>query len=137
MSKLPIIVGSLEPVFPSTVQTVFPMDAEDRHLGVEGYEGSHQYLMIDCLGFVDRETRYAESNQTIQFVEKLESGETIPGIQSEQLLIALIDRHKKLNTKFPSREGALAITKMEEALSWLERRVKERMYRGVMEELKK
>jgi hypothetical protein len=61
----------------------------------------------------------------------------VAGLQSEQLLIALIDRHKKLNERFPSREGALAITKMEEALQWLEARVRERTERGVMGDLKK
>lgn len=75
--------------------------------------------------------------QSVQFVQKNEDGSMTPGLQSEQLLIALIDRHKKLNNRYPSHEGELAITKMEEALHWLEARVKERTNRGVMGELKK
>ncbi|WP_456867606.1 hypothetical protein [Galbibacter sp. BG1] len=70
-------------------------------------------------------------------MKKLDDGTMVPGLQSEQLLIALIDRHKKLNARFPSREGSLMITKLEEALHWSEARVKERTQRGVMGDLKK
>lgn len=38
---------------------------------------------------------------------------------------------KSLNGKFPCRENALAITKIEEALMWLEKRKKDRVERGV------
>lgn len=36
-----------------------------------------------------------------------------------------------LNTKFPCRENSLAITKLDEALMWLEQRTKNRVKRGV------
>lgn len=100
------------------------------------YGGAHEYTFKNSLGHVDGKAVYEDTYQTIHFVKKEESG-MVSGVQSEQLLIALIDRHKKLNAKFPSREGALAITKMEESLMWLERRVKERVERGVMGQLKK
>ena len=100
------------------------------------YGGAHYYEFKNCKGFNNGTTEYTENYQTVQFIKKDDNGEITEGLQSEQLLIALIDRHKKLNTRFPSREGALAITKMEEALHWLESRVKERLIREVMGELK-
>lgn len=117
-------------VYPSTQKTIGV--SED-----DTYGGAHLYIFMNSLGHQNGEPKYEVSTQTIQFVKKEEDGTMLPGLQSEQLLIALIDRHKKLNDKFPSREGALAITKMEEALHWLQARVEERIERGVMGDLKK
>lgn len=118
--------------------TVYP--SSDKTISVqedENYGGAHLYEIQNCVGFNNGKTEYVESTQSIQFVQKNDDGSMIPGLQSEQLLLALIDRHKKLNARFPSREGALAITKMEEAVHWMQARVKERMDRNVMGELKK
>lgn len=120
-------------VFPSEERTI---KVDDQLDGPE-YGGAHRYQFQNSLGFNDGHADYDDSYQSINFVMKRNDGTVQPGLQSEQLLIALIDRHKKLNEKFPSREGALAITKMEEALQWLESRVKERMSRDVMGDLKK
>ena len=38
---------------------------------------------------------------------------------------------QELNNKFPCRENAMAITKLDEALMWLEARTKNRITRGV------
>ena len=117
-------------VYPSSETTVFVEDDED-------YGGAHSYHFVNSLGHSDGKPVYVEGEPTvsIHFVKKEESG-MVAGLQSEQLLIALIDRHNKLNAKFPSIDGALAITKMQEALHWLQARVKERLDRGVMGELK-
>lgn len=53
------------------------------------------------------------------------------GWQNEELLVILIDRMKFLHVQFPCRENALAITKLEEALMWLEKRTADRKARGV------
>jgi hypothetical protein len=58
-----------------------------------------------------------------------ESG--INGIQNEQVIAALVNRLQVLNTKFPCRENSLAITKLEEAMFWLEKRTADRERRGV------
>ncbi len=58
-----------------------------------------------------------------------ESG--VNGMTNEALLAILIHRTKYLNDQFPCRENALAITKMEEALMWFEKRTADRMKRGV------
>ena len=55
----------------------------------------------------------------------------VNGPTNEALLAILIHRTKFLNGKFPCRENSLAITKMEEALMWLEKRTAERQARGV------
>jgi hypothetical protein len=120
-------------VFPSTEKTIRVDDQLD---GPE-YGGAHSYNFQNSEGFKDGKTIYVDSYQNLDFVMKRDDGSFQPGLQSEQVLIALIDRHKKLNEKFPSREGALAITKMEEALHWLQARVQERIDRGVMGDLKK
>lgn len=117
-------------VFPSDELTISVREDDT-------YGGAHYYEFVNCLGFNNGKTEYVETKQSIQFIKKEEDGSMTAGVQSEQLLICLIDRHKKLNEKFASREGALAITKMEEALHWLEARVKERVNRGVMGDLKK
>lgn len=117
-------------VFPSEVRSVAVAPDAD-------YGGAHRYQFQESLGFNKGGAEYADSFQEIHFVQKNLDGSMTPGLQSEQLLIALIDRHKKLNAKFPSREGSLAITKMEEALQWLRARVEERINRGVMGDLKK
>jgi hypothetical protein len=83
--------------------------------------------------------------QVIQFIEKApipgdinnpNCGPTIlgtvnDGTTNEEVLAMLIDRCQNLHAKFPSRETALAITKMEEALMWLEKRTSDRIKRGV------
>ena len=55
----------------------------------------------------------------------------VNGPQCEALIAILIHRLKVLNTTFPSRETALAITKLEEALHWLDHRTADRQARGV------
>lgn len=55
----------------------------------------------------------------------------VNGVTNENLLAILIDRTQKLNAKFPCRENSLAITKMEEALMWFEKRTANRKARGV------
>ena len=126
----PETTGVLRPVYPSTeISAVVKVDDE--------YGGAHEYQFKNSKGFNNGVAEYDDSFQRINFVKKESDGSMTPGIQSEQLLIALIDRHKKLNNQFSSREGALAITKMEEALQWLQARVQERIERGVMGELKK
>lgn len=131
-------------VFPSNEKTIWCHNDED------GYGGAHLYEIRNCLGFKDGQTEYCawdgekewvgtvkQPSQIIRFVQKHDNGDVTPGIQNEQLLIILIDRIKKLNTQFPSRENSLVITKLEEVLHWLQHRVMDRMQRGVMGEHKK
>jgi len=76
-------------------------------------------------------------SQTITFVreDKTDNGKVIPrvdGILHEQLLAMMITDLQYKSSLVPSRETALAITKLQEALFWLEERVRERETRGVL-----
>ena len=55
----------------------------------------------------------------------------VNGCQVDTLISTAKTIIHKLNKKFPCRENSLAITKLEEALMWLEARTKERESRGV------
>jgi hypothetical protein len=83
-----------------------------------------------------------ESSQEIQFIEK----ENVPdpkvpyshtlttihdGTTNEEVLRVLINRLNFLGMKLPSRENAIATTRLEEALMWLEKRTRDRVQRNV------
>lgn len=70
-------------------------------------------------------------NQTITFYKLNEDGTFEHGTTLEEMLRVSIERLKELNERFSCRENALAITKMQEALMWLNQRTKERKARGV------
>lgn len=56
----------------------------------------------------------------------------INGVTQEILLAVVIDRLRSFQAgPFSSRENALALTKCEEALHWLQQRTLDRMRRGV------
>jgi hypothetical protein len=77
--------------------------------------------------------------QTLQFIEKIpkfgsmtnELTTVNDGTTNEEVLRMLIDRMQYLQNKFPCRENALVITKLEESLMWLEKRTADRKNRGV------
>lgn len=76
--------------------------------------------------------------QIIQFIEKkpIAEGSTelktvSDGTTNEELIAVLIDRLGFLQSKFPCKENACAITKLEEGLMWLNKRTADRMKRNV------
>ena len=78
--------------------------------------------------------------QTLQFIEKHpdpedSTGHTLvtanDGTTNEEVLAVLIDRMQYLQGKFPCRENAIIITKLEESLMWLQKRTRDRLARGV------
>ncbi len=74
--------------------------------------------------------------QPLQFIEKKadESGALVTindGTTNEEVLAVLIDRLQSLSAKLPSRQTSIAITKLQEALMWLENRTSERKSRRV------
>jgi len=127
-SDLPSLLTDLM-VFPSDVPTIGVYQDKD-------YGGAHQYKIQECAGFSDGKTQYVDSYQVLHFVKKEADGSMTPGLQSEQILLALIDRHKKLNARFPSPFNDDMIAGMENAVDAMVRRVESRIERGVMGELK-
>lgn len=74
--------------------------------------------------------------QTIQFIEKVGApGEVLTtvndGTTNEELIGVIIDRMNYLQAKFPCRENAIAITHLDTALLWLEKRTNDRIKRNV------
>lgn len=56
----------------------------------------------------------------------------VNGCQQEDLIAICIDRLRSFQSgPYPCRENAIALTKLEEALMWLESRTKDRVFRGV------
>jgi hypothetical protein len=117
-------------VFPSKSPTI--MAAFD-----EEYGGAHNYEIQESIGFENGETQYSDSFQRLNFVRKTKDGQVVAGILSEQLVLVLIDRHKKLNAVYPSPQNEKMIAGLQMFLDACEERVKERIERGVMGELKK
>ena len=60
-----------------------------------------------------------------------EDGTSEHGTNLEEMLRVSIERLQELNERFSCRENALAITKMQEALMWLNERTRDRKERGV------
>lgn len=117
-------------VYPSDERTISVVDDAI-------YGGAHCYTIRECLGFNAGKTQYTETEQIVRFVQKNDDGSVVPGLQSEQLVLALLDRHEKLNARFPSEQNAKMIAGLRMFLEACEERVKNRMERGVMGELKK
>ena len=82
--------------------------------------------------------KLTETGQIIQFIEKVPRTpgstelETInDGTTNEELIEILINRLQYLNGKFPCRENSIALTKLDEALLWLNKRTTDRIKRNV------
>lgn len=120
-----------ETVFPSNEKTILAENDAD-------YGGAHRYSFINSLGFSDGKAQYDfQGMQTIQFVQKNADGSMTPGLQSEQLVIALLDRTKKLNAKFPSEQSEKMMQGLQMFLDACKERIEDRIKRNVMGDLKK
>jgi len=93
----------------------------------------------------------SDSTQVINFIHKLPAKEAVErgiiedsadlapetlvtvneGTTNEEVLSVLIDRMNHLQSKFPCRENAIVITKLEECLMWLNKRTADRKARNV------
>jgi len=69
--------------------------------------------------------------QEIQFQHGPIGENGVNGVQNEDVLKLLSKRIRALNAEFPCRENSIAITKIEEALLWLEHRTAVRIEQGV------
>lgn len=70
--------------------------------------------------------------QYVTFFEKNPDGTVLQeGTTVEEMIRVSVQRLNYLNSQFPCRENSLAITKLEEALHWLNHRTADRIARGV------
>lgn len=116
-------------VFPSdenTIQVVYD----------EVYGGAHCYILRESLGFNKGFAEYIDDAQVIRFVQKMDDGTIIPGLQSEQLALVLLDRTRKLNARYPSAQNEKMMAGLQMFLDACRERVQDRMDRGVMGNLK-
>ncbi len=118
-------------VYPSPTTTVWMSGPQDE------YGGAHEYTMQNSLGFSNGEAQYTDSWQTVKFVKKLHDGTMEPGLQSEQLVVALLDRTAKLNSKYPSEQNEKMMLHLQGYLDACKERIDDRISRGVMGDLKK
>ena len=70
-------------------------------------------------------------NQQVVFYKLNKDGSHENGTTLEAMLEVSIARLEDLQFQYPCRENSLAITKMEEALMWLNKRTEDRTSRGV------
>lgn len=99
-----------------------------------GQGGANHIYEIDAVGPISRhplvgddvfQTRIAFQCGPIQ-----EAG--VNGISGEVLLAIVIDRLRSFQAgQYACRENALALTSLEEALMWLQKRTRDRLARGV------
>lgn len=90
----------------------------------------HNYTIVSNETHREDETPKVFANIKFQNGAILESG--INGCQNENLIEIVLDRLRDFQySKFPCRENAIAITKLEEALMWLDKRTLDRKERDV------
>lgn len=116
-------------VFPSEENTIFVQEDDV-------YGGAHLYHIDNCKGYNNGQTEYGEGNQPIQFIHKADDGTITPGLQSEQVVLMLKDRHGKLNSRFPSPQHEKMMAGFDMFLEACKERVESRIKAGVMGELK-
>lgn len=84
-----------------------------------------------------REQLKASAHCNIEFQDGPIGEAGVNGISNEALLAVLIDRLQGFQSgAFKCRENAIALTKLEEVMHWLQHRTRERMARGVEGALK-
>lgn len=68
-----------------------------------------------------------EGDQTLVLLSRDEStGQTVRGTTNEEVIEMLLDRLREQNKRVPCRENSIALTKLEEALMWLDKRTRKR-----------
>lgn len=73
----------------------------------------------------------SDTVQGVTFYELFEDGTYREGTTIEEMLTVSLNRLQDLNNRFSCRENALAITKIQEAIMWLNQRTADRLARGV------
>ena len=111
------------------------MSNEDKQIGQTG-------VCLNQPSMPAEKNKYAllnfkrDENDTLTFQEitfyKLNHDNTFDnGTTLEEMLRVCIEKLTDLNNRFSCRENSIAITKMQEALMWLNKRTEDRRARGV------
>ena len=87
----------------------------------------NEYLLLNFKQDSDDTLRF----QSVVFYEMNHDGSFNNGTTLEEMLRVSIARLQDLNGRFSCRENSIAITNMEQALMWLNKRTEDRVARGV------
>ena len=68
---------------------------------------------------------------TLSFIKRTNGVLVNEGTTNEEVIEVLLDRLHFLHKKLPCRENSLTITKLEEALLWLNHRTAKRLVQGI------
>jgi hypothetical protein len=116
--------------FPKTIYEI-NKKRKTKHKQMKILVEGHKYELSN---FENKE----EQGQALQFIQKepITEGSTelktiADGTTNEELIEMLLNRMNYLQSKFPCRENAIAITKLNEALLWLNKRTSDRIKRNV------
>lgn len=93
----------------------------------EGNKKPNEYALLNFKPETDGTLLF----QLVSFYEMKEDGSFENGTTLEEMLRVSIARLQSLNAKFTCRENSIAITKIQEALMWLNARTADRQTRGV------
>lgn len=102
--------------------TIITPGHEYELIDFESYNNPSSPVTLQNLRFVNKRPNSA-NNELLELVHD--------GTTNEDLLKVLINRTQYLQSKFPCRENAIALTKMDEALMWFEKRTADRIARNV------
>lgn len=92
------------------------IEREGHRYALDSFEGSEKQI----LQFIEKEKTINDELITV-----------FDGTTNEEVLEVLINRMNYLQGKFPCRENAIVITKLEESLMWLNKRTSDRVKRNV------
>lgn len=111
----------------------------DVYAGVKGVGGaSHDYMIVKHGSVsVEEDTITVHPDDVLEAIHFQEGARNdanaIPGVSDEALLEIVRDRLKGFQSgEYASRDNACALTHIEEALMWLNRRVEDRIERNVL-----
>ena len=109
--------------------TIHHTDDTNKRIIVEGWDDPGQGG-ANCVYRLS--VNRADHNQEIAKIRFLSNAISGDGITNESLIAVLIDRLRGFqNGPYSCRENSIALTKLEEALFWLQARTKDREVRGV------
>ena len=95
------------------------------------FNANHKYIVVAAPA-EDEEIGLDNPYAKVKFQEGPIKENGVNGCHNEDLIAIVIDRLECLNQgDFRCRENSIAITKLEEALMWLNKRTLERRSRGV------
>lgn len=122
VSKKPVIVEEEEEyvpqvkVFPSDIESIKIFEKED------GSDKGHHYSLLKTTGWDSGTYNYINEPVLLNFIKKNKKG-LFPGIQSEQLILVVLDRTIKLNKTAPCEENEIMIQACKDFLEAAAQRV--------------